>query len=102
MIEAARLEGTSMGRKMVATGHSAVVELREVVMVVEAAAGKEAGVLDWARAEYARREMGKRKMDIMLRRCNSSIFNILSLGQGLREVMVGGSLTSQSGERKAD
>jgi hypothetical protein len=85
MIEAARLEGTSIGRNMVATGHSAVVELKDVVMVVEAAAGKEAGVLDWARAEYARREMGKRKMDIMLRRCSGSNFDILSLGQGLRD-----------------
>ncbi len=46
MIEAARFEGTSMGRKMVATGHLAVVELSEVVTVVEAAAGKLAGVLD--------------------------------------------------------
>ncbi len=46
MIEAARLEGTSMGRKMVATGQFAVVELRAVVTVVDAAAGKLAGVLD--------------------------------------------------------
>lgn len=43
--EAARPEGISIGMKMVATGHSAVVELRDVVTVVEAAAGKLAGVL---------------------------------------------------------
>ena len=47
-MDAARPGGTSMGRKIVATGQSEVVALIEVVMVVEAAAGKEAGVLDWA------------------------------------------------------
>ena len=45
MTDAARFEGTSIGKKMVATGHSAVVEFKAVVTVVEAAAGKEAGVL---------------------------------------------------------
>ena len=49
--EAARLEGTSIGMKMVAMGHSAVVEGRRVVTVVEAAAGKLVGVLLlWAAA----------------------------------------------------
>jgi hypothetical protein len=46
--DAARPDGTSIGRKMVATGQSDVVELTLVVMVVLAAAGKETGVLDWA------------------------------------------------------
>lgn len=50
MMEAASPGGTSMGRKIVATGQREVVELMVVVIVVEAAAGKEAGVLDWAAA----------------------------------------------------
>lgn len=43
--EAASPEGMSIGRKIVATGHVSVVELRVLVTVVEAAAGKLAGVL---------------------------------------------------------
>ena len=63
--EAARLEGTSIGMKMVATGHSAVVEGRRVVTVVEAAAGKLVGVLLlWAAAWYVSRERGRRKREM--------------------------------------
>ena len=40
----------SIGMKIVATGHFSVVELKVVVMVVEAAAGKLVGVLLWAKA----------------------------------------------------
>ena len=66
--EAASLEGTSIGMKMVATGHSAVVEGRRVVTVVEAAAGKLVGVLLllWAAAEYVSRERGRRKREMAI------------------------------------
>ena len=95
MIDAAKFEGTSIGRNMVATGHSTVVELTVVVMVVEAAAGKEAGVLLTGllllcarmRVEYARRDMGRRKRDVILKRSGRVIL-IFLLEQILSEFRV--------------